>query len=153
MKSLPGSWAYEVRERVRALRVYTSTSAVAAAGEAGKTTLLRVEGHTSTNVYLDSIASYCTAMGRPLEAVLLPWTAGAPPDGDTHADPSEAVRRRLRALVETHGLRPLATKAKLHHSTLARLSSGEYRRIDLIRLERIARATNTTPAQLVLGTD
>ncbi len=148
----PGSWAYEVRERLRSLRLYTATSLTrAAGGESGCPSLVKVEGHESVNLYLDALAGYCRRMGHPIEAVLLPWRGGRPQGGPaTTLDHEETVRAKLRDLVQQHGLRPLATRAGLHHSTLARWASGEYRRLDLHRLERLAQAAGLDPADLIL---
>lgn len=121
---------------------------------AGRPTLrsgvFRVEAGVG-RLRLDALADYVGRMGYGLEAVLLPWTDGQPTSSLPQGDPSADVRLRLRELTLQHGVKPLARRAGVPHSTILRWCSGEYQHIELTMLERVAVAAGTRPESIILG--
>ena len=156
MKSLPGSWAYEVQTRLRALRVYLGRTLLDAAGDPSlRARVVRLEGHSSANLYLDQVEDIARNLGVELPALLLPW-CGASPSQD-RVEPAEGTMRDrlllnlgLAIKASPMSRREITRGAGMHHSTLIRWLSGEYERIDLIRLEAVAGVIAVDPARLIL---
>lgn len=139
------TWSDSLRARLRQLRQDRHLTFVDVAVTTGitKSQLVAIESGTSSNLYLDQVASLAEVYRVDLIALLMnPAAARLPRWRDLPVDVADHVRATLRAdrLAANIGTPALAESANMDQSTIVRWESGEYRRIDLIRLYRLAQA-------------
>jgi len=136
-----------VGRRLRTIRQDRAGSLRAAAQLTGvsDTVLRKLETAQSKNLYLDVLDPICRAYDFPLSLVLRGWPGRRLPDAAFSDDTDVAaaaleldVRRRLRRCRGTTGTPTVAALSGVEPSWLVRIESGEYRRIDLVRIARIA---------------
>ncbi len=139
-------WGRDLRRRLRDLRHSRGLSFETVAGMTGmaKSSLLAIEGGESRNLYLDHLVELARAYDVPFLELLLGWKSKrVPTTGFVDVD-VEALQDHVRASIRRDrgelGTPSLAEQAKMEQSTLVRWESGEYRRIDLLRLHRLAGA-------------
>jgi transcriptional regulator with XRE-family HTH domain len=134
-----------LRARLRAVRQQRTLSfeRVAALTGIAKSSILAIEGVESRNVYLDQVVALAQAFDVPFLALALGWKGKRIPSGFVVVD-VERLHDHVRACIRRErgalGTPALAERAGMEQSTLVRWESGEYRRIDLLRLYRLAEA-------------
>lgn len=122
---------------------------VSALTDIAKSSILAIEGGKSRNVYLDQVVALARALDVPFLALALGWRGKRIPSGFVPVD-VERLHDHVRACIRRDrgelGTPALAERADMEQSTLVRWESGEYRRIDLLRLYRLAEALDLDPA-------
>lgn len=103
----------------------------------------RLENQQTQNIYLDALYEICRHYSCSLLSIvqstrrLEPW----PDDYPEYDELDKLVRRRLRLWRIQIGLGTptVARMAKIHQPWIVRIESGEYKKLDLVRLDRVAR--------------
>lgn len=122
--------------RVRVLRGYTLRQVAADAG-LNINTVRAYEKALHKHVYLDTLMLLCSHYNVSMVAIIEGWK-GDPPAYEKPEDLDGGVRRRLRAARGTRGTPSVSGEAGVDQPWLVRIESGEYKRIDLSRLRRLA---------------
>lgn len=113
----------------------------------------RLEQQQTQNVYLDSLFRICQHYECSILSVVQSsrridaW----PEDHPEYSELDQLVRRRLRAWRYTAGLGTpsLARLAGIDQPWLVRIESGEYKRLDLVRIGRVCSALERELADLL----
>lgn len=138
-------WPDEFRARLRHVRQERGLSfeRVVESTKIAKSSLLAIEGGESQNVYLDQVCALSVAYDVPLLDLVQGWKGKRIPSGAVAID-VPALDAHVRASIRRDrgelGTPALAERARMEQSTLVRWESGEYERIDLIRLIRLCDA-------------
>lgn len=137
-------FAGAIRSRLRGFRQQRGLSfaAVAARTDITPSQLVAIEGASSVNLYLDQLLALAEAYDVALIDVVLGPSGRRP--APYVAVGSDALHAHVRACLRRDrgdvGTPRLAELADMEQSTLVRWESGEYRRLDVIRLHRLATA-------------
>lgn len=151
-------WSDELRARIRSVRQARSLSYEAAATATGiaKASIVAIEGAESQNVYLDQLTAFARGYGIDLRDLVDGWRSRKVPRRVTvvldDVALHEQARTRLRLDRGATGTPSLATSAGMEQSTIVRWESGEYHRIDVIRLRRCALALGKSLADWIVPT-
>ncbi len=153
------TWAAELRLRLRIAREARGLSWIAAARASGVPTPGKIESGSARFLYLDQVLHLCRVYRVSFEALAVGWRGwkdGAPPPTvDEKLDIETImwdVRASIRSLRGDRGTPQVARDAwgkPSHQSTLARWESGEYQRMDIERLFKLADYYNITLTALV----
>ena len=138
-------WATGLWGRLREVRLARGLSLQQAKELTGlmRPTFVKLEGGERRNLYIDQLVPMARAYDIPLVSLVLGWQGSKIPRGFVEVD-VDALHRHIRATLRRQrgsiGTKALAERADVEQSTIVRWESGEYRRLDMIRLYRLAQA-------------
>jgi len=164
----PDQWRQELGARLRRVRGKRSVFASDASG-VGYRIIYRLEAAEKMVVTLSQVYLLCRYYGCSLAQLIDPPRGGDaghwPSDAPSWPVTDDLVRTRLRELRQQRGLgvRLLAKRADdeahrgsdvrvvatVHPSWILRIESGEYEKLDLVRLAAICGVLDASPAQLL----
>ncbi len=145
----PARWRYDVQRRIHELRGETSRAALSEASGLPERVILALEAGSYRNLYLDQVWPLVRALDTTPDWLLSGARVGEAlsslPSTDPRHLPLHVVdlrtRQNIRALRGPIGTPTVALQAwgsRNRQSTLVRWESGDYRRLDLPRLQALA---------------